>query len=96
MADVRASRQPIGDRDEERNYLVLIEAPPPAPLSVAFATAPDGSRFFPAFTDRAAMLRFQPQGGETASAPLAALQEMAKAAGMPVVIDPDSAEARRV
>jgi hypothetical protein len=75
---------------KEREYLVLIQAPPPAPIRVALATAADGSSFFPAFTDRAALLRFDPTGGETASAPLSALMEMARQSGLSVVVDPGS------
>lgn len=80
----------------ERQYLVLIEAPRPAPMRAAFATAADGSRFFPAFTDRAALLRFEPRGGETAYAPISALVKMARASGLSVIVDPGSPEERRI
>lgn len=81
---------------DEPQYLVLVEAPPPAPMRVAFATAADGSRFFPAFTDRAALLRFEPGGGEAASAPISALREMARVSGLSVIIDPGTPEERRI
>jgi hypothetical protein len=80
---------------EDRDYLVLINAPPPAPLSVAFSTDSNGLRFFPAFSDEATLLRFEPKGGLTASAPLHVLREMMAASPIPMlIIDPGSPRQR--
>jgi hypothetical protein len=75
--------------------LVLIQAPDPAPVRIAFSEANEGSRFFPAFTDEAALLRFQPSGGETALIALSDLREaLATAPIKTLVIDPGSSTQR--
>lgn len=75
---------------DDPHYLVLIEAPPPAPMRIAYSTASDGTHFIPAFTDEAALLRFESKGGETASAPRSVLAAMSRDMGVPVVLDPGS------
>ena len=75
--------------------LFLVEAPQRAPMAVAFARAEDGSLFWPAFTDTEALLRFQPGGGDTASARLSAMRDVMAASGITtLIVDPGSRSER--
>lgn len=60
-------------------------------MRLAFAKSADGSQFIPAFTDEPALLRFEPQGGYMASAPLSVLRDtLAASPFTTLVIDPGS------
>jgi hypothetical protein len=78
----------------EREYLFLIESPT-HPMKLAFARAADGSLFWPAFTDKAALLRWKPDGGEAATAPLGVMRGVMTDSGITtLVIDPGSPSER--
>jgi hypothetical protein len=66
-------------------------------MALAYARTEDGSLFWPAFSDLNALLRWNPEGGETAEAPLVVMRQVMADSGIhTLIVDPGSPDQRVV